>query len=157
MISMVNTLSQPHPPWRGAEELLLQSHISVWSAPSHSLTISTPHPHPRVVGRKEVILPAQQVVAKLHISLHHALWPREYFSFHWENSCGKMVCTAGKDYTVNELIFLSKPNRIICPLSLYFLVKVLICQCRLFFSSQEESLTVPLRNKNDLIYDQKDK
>ena len=68
-----------------------------------------------------------------------------------------MVCTAGKDYTVNELIFLSKPNRIICPLSLYFLVKVLICQCRLFFSSQEESLTVPLRNKNDLIYDQKDK
>ena len=141
MISMVNALSHPQPPWRGREELLLQSHISVWSAPSHSLTISTPHPDPRVVGRKEVILPAQQVVAKLHISLHHAL------SFHWENSCGKMVCTAGKDYTVNELIFLSKPNRIICPLSLYFLVKVLICQCRLFFSSQEESLTIPLRNK----------
>ena len=50
-------------------------------------------------------------------------------------------------YTVNELIFLSKPNRIICPLSLYFLVKVLICRCRLFLSSQEESLTIPLRNK----------
>ena len=68
-----------------------------------------------------------------------------------------MVCIAEKDYTENELIFLSKPNRIICPLSLYFLVKVFICRCRLFFSSQEESLTILLKNKNDLIYDQKDK
>ena len=58
-----------------------------------------------------------------------------------------MICTAEKDYIVNELIFLSKPNRFICPLSLYFLVKVFICRCRLFFRCQEESLTIPLRNK----------
>ena len=120
--------------------LLLQSHISVWSAPSHSLTISTPQPDP--LGGEEGGDSAGS--ASRRQAAHFA--PLCSVTKNWKLFF-IVIFTAEKDYIVNELIFLSKPNRFICPLSLYFLVKVFICRFRLFFSSQEESLTIPLRNK----------